>query len=340
MFFREADVASSINTMNQLMADIKNNKFEKCYLFCGKEAYLRMFYKNALLKALVPEDDTMNFNKYQGNDVNVGEIIDQAETMPFLAERRIILIENSGFCKSGNDQLAEYLPTIPETTILIMVETEVDAKKKLYKAFNNVGKVYEFDVQQERDLRVWIENRMKSEKKTINRDAFDLFLERTGSDMMTIDSELAKLFSYTIDRSFITVSDVEEITTASVTSGIFDMISAMADRKTAEAIELYNDLLSRKLTTSFGALTLIVRQFNQILMVKELRAKGYPSSKVAEIMKIPSFVEGKIEKQARGFTIERLKQALDACIKVEEDVKIKSMNPDFQVELLIMEYSG
>lgn len=332
-------MASSINTMNQLSADIKNNNFERCYLLCGKEAYLRRFYKNALLKALISEDDTLNFNKYQGNDINVGEVIDQAETMPFLAQRRVILIENSGLCKSGNDQLAEYLPDMPDTTILIMVETEVDAKKKLYKAFGNVGKVYDFDYQNDRDLRLWIDNRMKQEKKTIDKNAVDLLLERTGSDMMTIDAEMEKLFSYTNNKTFINAQDVETITTASVSSGIFDMTTAMAERNPSKAIEIYHDLLIRKVTSSFGALTLIARQFNQILQVKELRGKGYPSSRVADTMKLSPYIEKKIENQARGFSEKRLREALEACVRVEEDVKIKSMDPDFQVELLIMEYS-
>lgn len=332
-------MASSINSMSQLMTDINNNIFEKCYLFCGKEAYLRRYYKNALLKALVPEDDGMNFNKYQGNDINVGEIIDQAETMPFLAERRVILIENSGLCKSGNEQLAEYLPSIPDTTVLIMVEAEVDSKKKLYKAFNNAGKVYEFDAQNEAALRTWIENKLKSEKKTMNRSVIDVFLERTGTDMMLIDSELEKLFSYTNNKTFITLEDVEEITTGSVTLGIFDMIGAMADRNTSKAIALYNDLLSRKLTSSFGALSLIVKQFNQLLTVRSLRSNGYPSNKVADMMKISTYVERKLEQQARNFSEDRLREILEACARVEENVKIRSMNPDSQVELLILEYS-
>ena len=95
--------------MQQLIQDLKNETYKQMYLLYGEEDYLRKQYRDKLKAALVADGDTMNYHYYEGKDINVGEIIDLAETLPFFADRRVIILENSGLCKSGGDALAEYL---------------------------------------------------------------------------------------------------------------------------------------------------------------------------------------------------------------------------------------
>ena len=81
--------------MKMLAEDIKNGVFKNVYLLCGEEAYLRTQYKNRLRNALSVPGDTMNVAQFEGKGINPREIIDLAETLPFFAERRLILIEDS-----------------------------------------------------------------------------------------------------------------------------------------------------------------------------------------------------------------------------------------------------
>lgn len=324
--------------MQQLAQDIDNLTFKKCYLLYGSEDYLRKQYKDRLLKALIPDGDTMNYNYYQGKDVNIGEVIDQAETLPFFADRRVILLEDTGLCKGGGEQLADYLADVPESTVLVMVETAVDKKTKLFKAFAASGRAIDFITQPPETLRKWILGRVRREGKNIDSRALEMIMERTGTDMTTISVELEKLFSYAIDKPAISVDDVDAIITVSTSSKVFDMIAAMAEKKQSKALEMYHDLLAHK-ETPFGILALITRQFNLMLQVFELREEGIPSRKVAEIIGIPPFVEQKYEAQIRHFSYKQLRSALDACAQADEDTKIKGMNPELGVELLIIEYS-
>ena len=102
--------------MKRIVEDIKSGRFSKVYLLYGEEAYLRRQYCENLRKALVSEGDTMNYSVYAGKDIHVNEVIDCAGTMPFFAERRVILIENSGWLKNGNDQIVALIKNLPETT--------------------------------------------------------------------------------------------------------------------------------------------------------------------------------------------------------------------------------
>lgn len=116
-----------------LMEDIKNRQFKKIYLLTGEEVYLRNQYRKRLREALVDPEDTMNCSVFEGKNVNPREIIDLAETMPFFAERRVILIDDSGFSKNACPDLADYVPEIPESTCIILTESEVDKRGRLYK---------------------------------------------------------------------------------------------------------------------------------------------------------------------------------------------------------------
>ena len=86
--------------MKNIQADIKSGNFKQVYLLYGEEAYLKQQYKQNLVKALNPDGDTMNFNHYEGKGIDVKQLIDLCETMPFFAERRVVLLEDTGFFKN------------------------------------------------------------------------------------------------------------------------------------------------------------------------------------------------------------------------------------------------
>lgn len=135
--------------MKNLVQDIKTNDFKNIYLLYGEEEYLKKQYRQKLQDALISPDDTVNLNFYEGKNISVQELIDQAETMPFFADRRLLVIEDSGFFKSASVELAEYLEQVPETTYFLFVESEVDKRQKMYKAVQKKGRIVEFAAQKE-----------------------------------------------------------------------------------------------------------------------------------------------------------------------------------------------
>lgn len=325
--------------MRTVLEDIKNNNYKQVYLLYGEEAYLRNQYRQKLLSALVPEGDTMNLHIYEDSDVPVKEVIDLAETMPFFAEHRIIAIKDSGLFKKGGEELAEYLAGMPESTILIFAEKEVDKRSKLFKAVKDKGRAVEFATQDENTLQKWILGILKKENKNITQQTLLFLLEKTGTDMENISSELEKLVCYTMDRDVITSEDVEAVCTTRVTSQIFEMVGAVAEKKQKKALDLYYDLLTLK-EPPMRILFLIARQFNMLLQVKELRQKGADNRQIGEKVGLPPFIAGKYVTQAAGFSREELRRAIEECVSAEEAVKTGRMNDVMSVEILIVKYSA
>ena len=81
--------------MKGIQEDLKTGRFQPVYLLYGEEAYLKRQYRQKLRQALAAEGDAMNVSQYQGAPINPGEIIDLAETLPFFADRRVIVMETA-----------------------------------------------------------------------------------------------------------------------------------------------------------------------------------------------------------------------------------------------------
>ena len=75
--------------------------------------------------------------------MDVKSVIDLSETLPFFAERRLIVFDNTGFFKSAGADLADYIKEMPDTTYYIFVEDEIDKRSKLFKAVKSKGRVVE-----------------------------------------------------------------------------------------------------------------------------------------------------------------------------------------------------
>lgn len=319
--------------MQTINEDIKSGQYKKVYLLYGEESFLKQSYKKKLKEA-VAGDDTMNYNYFEGKGLDVNELISLSDTMPFFSDKRLIIIEDSGFFKTSSEALADYLPMIPDTTCIVFVEDGVDKRNRLFKKVKELGHAAEMKRQDSAQLARWAGTILAQNGRKITGSTMNLFLERTGDDMENIRMELEKLISYTMGNDVVTTEDVEAVTTVQVTNKIFDMVNAIVTRKTRLAMDLYEDLLTLK-EPPMRILFLIARQFNQLLLVKEMTAKGTDRGTIASKLKIPPFVAGKVSAQAGAFTREQILSYVKGCVEAEEAVKTGKMNDRMAVELLI-----
>ena len=325
--------------MTSLIEDIKTGQFKPAYLLYGEEAYLKKQYKDKLTKAMLPESDTVNYAYYEGKGTNPAELIDLAETMPFFADRRLIVVENSGFFKNATPELADYIKNMPETACFIFVESEVDKRGKMYKAVKDKGRAVEMGRQDEKTLLYWLAGMVKKEGKQIKESTARYLVAKTGTDMENLEKEMEKLFSYTLGQTEITVQDVDEICTTQVTNKIFDMVEAVAAKQQKQALDYYYDLLALK-EPPMRILYLLARQFKLLMEVKDLSGRGYDKPQIAKTAGLHPFVAGKYIKQCRSFSKEELRSIMEEAANTEEMVKTGRLNDRMSVELFIVKYSS
>ena len=325
--------------MKNIQADIKSGNFKQAYLLYGDEAYLKQQYKHNLVKALNPDGDTMNFNHYEGKGVDVKQLIDLCETMPFFADRRVILLEDTGFFKNKSEELADYMKELPDYLCMVFVESEVDKRNRMYKAVKACGTIAEFARQDEKTLMRWAAGILGKAGKKITQRDMELLLTKTGTDMGNLRMELEKLICYTEGRDVVTAEDIEEICTTQTTNRIFDMVRAATEKNQKRALDLYYDLLTLK-EPPMRILFLLAKQYRQLLQVKQFAEAGLAQQEMASKLGVPSFAVRNIASCARAYTISELEQAIKDFVDAEESVKTGRLEDKLSVELLIIKYSS
>lgn len=325
--------------MKSIQEDIKTGNFKQSYLLFGEEAYLKHQYKEKLLNALNPDGDTMNFSRYEGKGVDVKQLIDLCETMPFFAERRIILLEDTGFFKNKCEEFADYMKSLPDYLVLVFSESEVDKRSRMYKAVKSGGRVTEFAKQDEKTLMRWAAGILGKEGRKITQRDMELFLTKTGTDMGNIRMELEKLITYTEGQDIVSAEDIEAVCVTQTTNKIFDMVRAVTEKNQKRALELYYDLLTLK-EPPMRILFLLAKQFRQLLLTKKMSGEGASQNEIATRLGVPSFVVRNISACARSYTVEELEQAVEDFVDAEEAVKTGRLGDVLSVELLIVKYSS
>ena len=188
--------------MKTLKKNWKNHEFSRCYLFFGEETYLIREYEAALRKAILPDAaEMMNEDSFEEKRATAAAIMDAAETLPFLNDKRLVIVRNSAFFQKGGrkeegEKLKAFLSNLPETVCLLFIEEKVEKSNALYKAVVKNGQAVEFKKQAEKDLGTWIKQRCKANGMQMSDGVLNLFLQTVDHDMENLDGELQKLIAY------------------------------------------------------------------------------------------------------------------------------------------------
>lgn len=325
--------------MRRINEDIERNSFRNIYLLYGDERYLKNQYTNKLRNAICNPEDRMNTHYYEGKDLPVGAIIDLAETMPFLAPRRVIFIKNSGLFKSGGEAMAEYLDAPCESTCFVFTEAEIDKRSKLFKTVSGKGLAVEFTTPDEATLVKWMRSLAAKEGMDLDGRSASYILSKVGMDMENIQMEMEKLICYCMGQDKISMQDVDSICVTRTQNHIFDMITAVSSKQMSKALELYNELLTLR-EPPLRIISLISRQYNILLQAKELKRKGFSDKDIASKVGVPSFTVGKYLAQASKYKMQDLRHALKECIAADEAIKTGALDTTLSVEVLLFTLAG
>ena len=323
--------------MKTLAADIKSGNFKKVYLICGEEEYLKLNYKNQFIRA-VAGDDTMNLGIYEGKNFDVNEVIDTAETFPFFAERRLIVMEDTGLFKSGGEELAEYMSEIPDSTIFLFVEQNVDKRSKMYKAVKANGYICEINRQTEKDLSLWAARIFAKDGKKITNADMSYLIANVGTDMEVLSKEIEKLISYDLNKEIISKEDIDAVCVKQLNVRIFDMVDAISVKNQKKTLDCYYELIAEK-EPPMRILFMVARQFHLILQAKDLSARGMSKDQIAQTMGVQGFIATKSIRQSRNFSVAELKSALAESVQTEEMIKKGMLDENIGVEMLLIKYS-
>jgi len=310
------------------------------FLFHGSENYLIKQKECELTERLIPPGtEQMNLSVFEEKGFAIENLFYATESLPFFNDHRLVITKNADFFgtrKLDGDAIAAYLQDIPQTTTLLIIESEIDKRARLFKKISEFGLAQEFVPLQEKDLLQWVVGLFKQKGTVISPGVATQLLRTASYSMEAVCSEAEKLISYCRGNP-ITADAVNAICTKSVESRIFELTGAIGSKRADEALQLYHNMISLK-ESPLMILAMIARQFRLILQCGVLARQRKSNDEIAAALKIRPFAVREYTAQSRNFTSSTLIQALRDCLTTDVNIKTGQMADQLAVEMLIVKH--
>ncbi|MDX9917435.1 MAG: DNA polymerase III subunit delta [Gudongella sp.] len=331
-----------------LGAVFDKEKLKPVLLITGKEPYIIDRTTALVVNQAVPVAmQSLNLSYIDGKTATAAELETSCETLPFMSEKRVTVMKEPGIFverESGNEKFIEYLLNLGEHQILIIQDTFNTIKKntKLYRRLDKAGMTLICDKLDTGELLKWAGEVLKPVGVGIQMSNLNYFIQQTGylnrdsaKSLYDIENELKKLAAYTVD-GFINRETIDFVIEESIDKNIFDLLTAIAEKNTGRAIEIYSNMKLRNEPVQ-RILYMISRQFRLLLGYRAYRSKGYSQKDIQDKLEIKSFEFQKISRQAVQFDDVRLEEIVNAILKADIAMKTTSVDTDLTMEMLIIE---
>ncbi len=314
------------------------------YVLHGSDEFTRAETVAELRQRLgPPEMAELNTTWLDGQKVTLGELRHACETIPFMADRRLVVVTGlldrlgQGKERAFLEELLDLLPHLPETTRLVFVEDRALPEEhpvlQLARRHER-GYARQFEPPEPGQLPHWVLGRAEKYGGRIEPDAAARLAEVVGQDLRLLDQEIRKLVTYAGPDRAVTVEDVARLVPYARQAVIFDLVDALGRRDGATAAQTLHRLLEGG-ESPMGILAMIVRQFRLLIQVQELRQAGENPSSVARILGLHPFPASKLYAQAANFTSGQLEQIYRHLLETDLQIKGGELAVEAALDLLV-----
>lgn len=331
---------------SELEDKIRKGKYDSCYLFCGSdEALIKESVSLIADKVLDGAFRDLNYFQYDGMTADMDAVINACETIPFMSDRKVVVIYRANFLSDGEDKefkkkyegLVSYIEKPSSHCILIayyVFENDREKPSNKIKKLEKKSCVVKHDKLKGMSLEKKVKMLFEAKGKNIGKIELKLFCDGLENNMNIIQNEVEKLCSYTQGRE-ITKEDVLIMLPQKTDNDIFDLVDCISQKKIERAMDILNELIFKGEKIPY-ILYMVERQFNLLLQLKLLAEAGKDKDTIARELKLNPFICEKMIVQSRKFNMKGLKKSINLCLDTEEMLKSSSVSGKTEMELLII----
>lgn len=333
---------------------VKDKPLKPVHLVYSQEMFL---LEEALerLKKMVGKSADLDFNltELDGSETNASEIIQAADTLPFISDRRLVVVRRTDQLPPQEISiLANYIENIPShvcLVFLVLIPDEYDQKKKvkrflikspLRKVVEKKGKVFEYRPPRRNEYPNWVQEQFVKHNKLITPEAARYIVETVGLDLAKLNGEIEKICLFHSGKKKLDVDEVNFLLARSTESNVFNLVEALGGKSKTKVLRILDVLLRSnepipKIVPKI--LAVITREFRLLLRTKALLERGASNQMLAEGLvirgskRLPSWVINRYRQQSRRFSMDELKQAHKFLL--EADLALKNSKQDHRLVL-------
>ena len=326
------------------------------YIFYGKDDFSIQQALEEIKNELGNKEMlAVNTSILDGQQLRLSQLTDACSAVPFLCPCRLVIVKGllgrletkagserrSARSKAKNNSaleewagLPEYIKRMPPTTVLVLIDGEVKAGNRLMKSLAPLAKVKGFPQLNDRDLSDWVQGRIKEGGGRISPAALKLLVGLVGADLWVMGSEIEKLLAYSSGR-VITEDNVKQLTSYAREANIFALVDAILEGR-SQAQQLLHRLLRDGASPAY-ILAMITRQLRLIVLAKDRGRKRSQPAISDSLETISDYSLDKAAKQAKAFSLERIKKAYDKLLEADIGIKTGKYEGDLALDLLVVE---
>jgi len=325
---------------------MQQGKFNPIYLLVGTEHY---FFDETIrrLKDALLQEGEIDVLFFDLDEVPVQHVIEEADTIPFFTDRKLIIAKNASFLKAtekGKEKIDHDIkafeswvqhPSETAITVFIAPYEKLDERKKVTKLIKDKALLLVAKPLEGNDLVVWVKSIVALEQKTMTNDAIARLIETVGQDLVQLKSEIHKMATYVGEEPEITKDDVELLMTRTLEQDAFQLLNAYLRGDTTTALSVYHDLLRQK-EEPIMLTALLASQIRLMSNVRYLQKKGYHAQAIAKQLKVNPYRVKLIVESRQQIKEERLLETLHRLAGADYKLKTSSGRRERILELFLM----
>lgn len=327
---------------HDLISSLKQRKILPLYLLYGEEEFLIQEALDLIMAGAVdPGGRDFNVNVVYCRDTSASEIVNLAQTLPFMSEKRLVIAKEIDALKADDlEKLVPYLNDPSPSTCLVMVSNLGKYEKKsVTSAVETHGAVVRFYPLLDREIVGWIERRARSRDLSIQRDAAQYLWQTIGNDLQKIGNELQKVEIYIKGKKAITFEDVKTVVGDFREYTSFDLAAALGQKNREKSLLILSRLLQEG-EAPVGLLGSIAWNFRRLLQAKAMEAAGIGSDEIMKKLRVIFHQAGLFKEQMRRYTLDELQETFSVMLAADRALKSSGLNGRLVLERMILRLCG
>jgi len=321
---------------------VKSNKSKQStkniYVVCGKDEFLVANQCEALLdELLTPEQRPMCLYQPKADEAVLADVLDELRTLPFLADRRVVLLKEAGkFISANRESLEKYFDDPSPTGVLIMTVETWDKRTKLARKLPKVGRLINVSgITRGRLPRYVADYTRDKHNKTFGPGAAQLLVELVGDEPGRLCSEADKLAMYVGDKKNITSDDVEKLIGHNRVFNAFAVIDAITAGNVGEAVERLRNMFATDKQAEYKVVGAFAYHFRRLFKARALLDEGAGRNQIARQLGLWGNVDGFFRQLSR-ISLEDIGDVLAQLARIDYLVKTGQTNVKIALEQLVL----
>ncbi|MFC1868135.1 DNA polymerase III subunit delta [Thermodesulfobacteriota bacterium] len=321
-----------------LLKSLDKGKLAPFYLLYGPDEFRLERGLSRIKKEFIPESARdFNLEICYGGETDPFEVINRAQTIPFVARNRLIIVRRTEeFTANQLEKFLPYLENPVTSTCLIFIASRTDFKRKFYKKIKSSGLAVNFTELKSNQIVPWIRKTAREMGLNMDGQACVYLQQIVGNRLSDLYSELAKL-QLRHGNQEIGEEEVKKLVIHSRIYSIFELMNAVSVKDCGESLSVLNRFLEEedKRSAPLQVIGMLNRQIGLLWQAKAIVEKGGKSKDVAAKLGLVPFSAGNFIKQSKYWSVNELENGISLLYQADRLLK-SSSRPKPVLENLIL----